>query len=73
MGLHADTMMTFGKFGPGADHRPIGHVPASYLRWCLEQDWFEDKHEDLIEIFQEELNWREQWDVKDDDEGWRYY
>jgi len=73
MGLHDDIMMTFGKFGPGADLRPIGHVPKSYLRWCLEQDWFEEKHEDLIDLFNEEINWREQWNIKDDNEEWRYY
>lgn len=65
MGLHDDIMMPFGKLRG----TPVGHTPDSYLKWCLEQDWFEKKYEDLIDIFQEELNWREQWDLQIRNEG----
>ena len=55
MGLIDGVLMTFGKFGPGADHRSIGDTPSSYLKWCLEQDWFEGKYEELVEPFEREL------------------
>ena len=65
MGLHDDITMTFGKFRGTC----VGHVPDWYLKWCLEQDWFERKYEDLIEIFQEELDWREFFDRQIRNEG----
>lgn len=67
MGLHDDIFLTFGKYGPGADHRTIGQVPSSYLRWCLEQDWFERTY-NLVELFEEELAWRSQWGENFEDE-----
>lgn len=68
MGLHDDIFLTFGKYGPGADHRPIGRVPSSYLKWCLEQDWLERKYEIMVELFEEELSWRDQWGKHFEDE-----
>ncbi len=62
MGLIYTIEMPFGKYGPGADHRVIGTVPSSYLRWCLESDWFEEKYPHLVEPFEEELAWRDEWD-----------
>jgi len=54
MGLTDDVYLTFGK------HRgtSVGNTPSSYLKWCLEQDWFENKYGELLEPFEEELNWR---------------
>ena len=73
MGLHDNIMMTFGKFGPGADHRAIGMIPSSYLKWCTFQDWFEEKYPNLVEPFEEELAWREKWDMDFEDvEEMRY-
>jgi uncharacterized protein (DUF3820 family) len=63
MGLIDNVHMPFGIFGPGADYRVIGDVPSSYLRWCLEQDWFERKYESLVEPFEEELAWRDRYDM----------
>ena len=68
MGFHDDISMTFGKYGPGADHRTIGRTPTSYLRWCLEQDWFERRYEDLVGLFEEELAWRTHWGKNFEDE-----
>lgn len=64
IGLRDGVFLSFGKYGPGAGCRPVSMIPNSYLKWCLEEDWFERKHPELINIFQEELNWRETWNVK---------
>ena len=55
MGLRDDIFMPFGKHKGSA----VSETPSSYLRWCLEGDgWFERKYENLVEVFEEELNWR---------------
>lgn len=69
MGLFDDVFLSFGKYGPGADHVPLSRIPSSYLRWLLELDWFEREHEDLIETLQEELAWRTQFDSHFEDEA----
>lgn len=64
IGLKDGVFLTFGKYGPGAEHRPVSMIPNSYLRWCLEGDWFEKKYPELISSFEEELNWRETWGIR---------
>lgn len=58
MGLRDDIIISFGEKYRG---HSVSNTPSSFLRWCMEQDWFERKHEDLIDVFEEELNWRTQW------------
>lgn len=65
MGLINDIYLPFGKH----TGEPISNVPSSYLKWCLEQDWFEDKYEDLIRSFEEELNWRDLFDMHFEDKA----
>lgn len=70
MGLIDDIYLRFGKyFG-----KPISNVPSSYLRWCLEQDWFEKKQgEEMVLYFEQELDWRDQMDQHfEDEEDIRY-
>ena len=55
MGLRDDVKMKFGKFRG----KSLAEVPSSYIRWCLEQNWFEEKYEELIDTFGEELQWRD--------------
>ena len=55
MGLRDDIFITFGKYKGDA----ISEIPSSYLKWCLYEDFLEDN---LIEVFEEELNWRTTWD-----------
>jgi len=55
MGLRDDIIISFGEKYKG---KSVSETPSSFLRWCLEQPWFERKHEELIEVFEEELNWR---------------
>ena len=69
MGLIDDQHVPFGKYRGHA----IGNVPSSYLRWCLEQDWFERKYEELIEPFEQELAWRDQFDVHFEDVASAWY
>jgi len=64
MGLHDNIYITFGKHFS----KPVSRTPSSYLRWCLEQDWFETKHPTLVEPFEEELQWRDTWDQHFEDE-----
>lgn len=64
MGLHDDTCLTFGKFRG----RSVSNTPSSYLKWCLEQDWFDRKYEELVPFFEEELNWRTTWNQHFEDE-----
>jgi len=58
MGLRNDVVVMFGKH-LGAT---VAETPSSYIRWCLEQDWFETKYPDLIDPFEEELKWRDDFD-----------
>ena len=64
IGLKDNIFLSFGKYGPGAERKPVSMIPNSYLRWCLEEDWFERKHPELVNVFQEELSWRSLWGVK---------
>ena len=69
MGLIDDIYLPFGKYKSIS----VGNTPSSYLKWCLEQDWFENKYEELLDPFQEELNWRTQMDMHfEDAEDIRY-
>ena len=56
---HMDTTAHTVPFGK---HRgaPISELPSSYLRWLEGQDWFEEKHEGLLEVVQAELSWRDE-------------
>ena len=56
MGLFDSVFLSFGKYGPGADRRPVSRIPSSYLRYLLESDWFEREHEDLVETLEGELH-----------------
>ena len=55
----------FGKYGPGADHRTVGEVKSSYLRWMLEKfdddDW--SRYPGLYEAVEEEMERRDRSDV----------
>jgi len=54
--LNPGRLLPFGKFKGKA----IDEVPDSYLTWLLEQDWFEEKFEDLFDDVQAEINWRKE-------------
>jgi len=62
-GSYGELVIPFGKFKGYS----LAEVPNSYLRWCLEQDWFEEKYEDLVEPFEDELAWRDSMGVKIED------
>lgn len=69
MGLIDDVYLIFGKY----KGESISNTPSSYLKWCLEQDFLEDNYEDLVELFEQELNWRSQMDMHfEDKEDIRY-
>lgn len=69
MGLFDEVFLPFGKYGPGSDCRPISRIPSSYLRYLLESDWFERKHEGMVETLEEELSWRTMYDMHFNDEA----
>ena len=56
---HVDTtshLMPFGKHKGTS----VAELPSSYLRWLEGEDWFEEKHENLLEVVQQELRWRDE-------------
>ena len=55
MGLRDDIIISFGEKYKG---KSVSETPSSFLRFCLESDWMERKYPDMVEIFEEELNWR---------------
>lgn len=57
-----DEYLPFGK--SRNEHLMISELPDSYLRWLLEQDFFERDYPERIEPIQNLLNWREQMGIK---------
>ena len=56
---HIDTTryrITFGKH----KGKSVADLPSDYLRWLCGEDWVEEKHEQLFELAQAELNWRDE-------------
>jgi len=40
------------------ERKSVGELPSNYLRWLLEQDFFERQYEELVEPVEQELEWR---------------
>lgn len=59
---YEDKPLPFGK------HKGelICDVPASYLNWLLEQDWFAEKHKKLMDLVKIELKYRDDFGIKDE-------
>lgn len=53
------SLIPFGKFS-GKD---IDEIPNTYLRWLVEQDWFEKQYSDLLTEVESELEYRNRWDI----------
>lgn len=53
-GGYATVKLPFGKY----KGQVIGSMPSGYLKWLLEQDWFEDNEE--FEPVQDEMQWRKE-------------
>jgi len=64
LGEYGEFVIKFGRYRG----RALAEVPNSYLRWCLEQDWFEERYLDHVEPFENELQWRETWGIKVEDD-----
>lgn len=60
-----DLYLPFGK--SQAEHKTIEELPDYYLRWLLEQGWFESKYGEHIEPIQNLLKWRYDMGIKVDD------
>jgi len=56
-GDQAEKRLTFGKYRG----QQLGDVPESYLRWCLDQEWFEKQYPDMVDPFESELRFRDKW------------
>jgi uncharacterized protein (DUF3820 family) len=54
----SDVLM-FGKF-KGKD---LEDVPSDYLKYLVESDWFEGKYLELVDPIENELKFRDVWDV----------
>lgn len=50
-------------FGKRYKNYCIEDVPSSYLEFLLEQDWFCEKFEDKIKLVEEELKFRNKFDL----------
>lgn len=50
----ANTILSFGKH-IGKD---IEDVPSNYLEWVVQQNWFQDAHEELVTSIESELSYR---------------
>jgi uncharacterized protein (DUF3820 family) len=48
--------MPFGKH----KGKSFSALPSGYLRWLCGEDWFEEKHEHLFEVAQDELRYRDE-------------
>lgn len=55
MPLSSEVIMPFGKF----KDEMLMDIPRSYLEWCLEQDWFEEKYPKLYKSVVEQLERRD--------------
>jgi uncharacterized protein (DUF3820 family) len=53
----AELVFNFGKY---RGKRP-DEVPSEYLRWVIDQDWFNDKFTDLSNECVSELEFREKY------------
>ena len=58
--LQPGLYLPFGK--SQNDKKTIDELSSSYLRWLLEQDWFEKKFDRFIEPIEAELAWRDTMD-----------
>ncbi len=50
----ANTILTFGKHAK----KDIEAVPSNYLEWLLQQNWFQDQYEVLVQQIEAELAYR---------------
>lgn len=64
-GGHANRVLDFGVH----KGKWLGSVPDSYLKWCLDQEWFESRYPQWVGPFEDELAWREEVGVSVDGEG----
>lgn len=53
--FNPEAVMTFGKH----EGETIDSIPSYYLRWLLDEEWFEEKHPQLCLDVEGEWNWRE--------------
>ena len=56
-GEYGEVRIPFGKHVGDQ----IGDLPESYMRWCLDQDWFEKQYPELVEAMENELRFRDKW------------
>lgn len=57
--MNEKDILPFGKF-KGKD---IVDCPSSYLKWLLEQEWFENEHTKLYKATKEEYKFRDARDL----------
>ena len=50
-----DMILSFGKHV----NEDIREIPSDYLQWLMEQDWFEEKFDNIRQRVEEELKIRE--------------
>jgi len=50
-----EKIIYFGKHSG----KTVGEVRSQYLRWLVNQEWFEDSYPDLVEPVEAELDWRD--------------
>lgn len=53
-GDYGEEVVPFGKHAG----KQVGDVPESYMRWCLDQEWFETQYPELMVAFENELRFR---------------
>lgn len=54
-GDYGEVVVPFGKH----KGEQVGDLPVSYMRWCLDQEWFEEQYPDLVTAFENEIRFRE--------------
>lgn len=54
-GDYGEMKVAFGKH----QGKQVGDLPTSYMRWCLDQDWFESQYPEYVDAFENELRFRE--------------
>ncbi len=63
MGLIDDVFMPFGKY----KGEPISEVPSSYLKWCQGEEFVYEDYLEVAEKIDEEMRWRDDWEMHFED------